>query len=59
MKKDVKGQDLLNWRQISGLLANRDDIVRKNRVQKQHKEQISELLSLIDYWLHKNGLKNE
>lgn len=50
----VKAQELVNFSGLSNLLTGRADVVRKNRIQKKHKEKYNELISLLEYWINKN-----
>lgn len=54
MENKVKAQELINFSGLSNLLTGRADVVRKNRVQKKHKEKYNELISLLEYWINKN-----
>lgn len=48
-------EDLINFSGLSIFLTGRPDVVRKNRVQKRHKEKVKELITLIEYWLNKTS----
>lgn len=48
-------EDLINFSGLSVFLTGRPDVVRKNRVQKRHKEKVKELITLIEYWLNKTS----
>jgi hypothetical protein len=54
MAQKQKAEDLINFSGLSNLLTGRPDVVRKNRVQKKHKEKYNELISLLEYWINKN-----
>jgi len=54
MANKVKAQELVNFSGLSNLLTGRADVVRKNRIQKKHKEKYNELISLLEYWINKN-----
>lgn len=54
MVNRVKAEELVNFSGLSNLLTGRSDVVRKNRVQKKHKEKYNELISLLEYWINKN-----
>ena len=47
----MKSNDLINFGALSELLTGRKDVIRKNRVQKKYKERVSELETLIQYWI--------
>lgn len=54
MANKLKAQELVNFSGLSNLLTGRADVVRKNRIQKKHKEKYNELISLLEYWINKN-----
>lgn len=51
----IETKDLINWSVLSQLLVGKKDILRANRVPKKYKEQVNELLTLLDYWTYKCG----
>jgi hypothetical protein len=55
MAQKQNAEDLINFSGLSIFLTGRTDVVRKNRVQKRHKEKVKELITLIEYWLNKTS----
>lgn len=55
MAQKQNAEDLINFSGLSIFLTGRPDVVRKNRVQKRHKEKFKELITLIEYWLNKTS----
>lgn len=50
-------KDMINWAELSLILTGRRDKIRKNYIPKKYKQQIDELLLLLDYWEHRNTTK--
>ena len=48
-------KDLLNWSEVSKLLTNGSDNIRKERIPKVHNTKINELIMLLELW--KSGKK--
>ena len=55
----MKAEDIISWGNLSEILTGRNDVIRKNRIQKQYSGEISELVTLINYWMHKNTPKTD
>lgn len=52
----MTGKDLINFSNLSKVLAKRRDVIRDNRIPKRFREQVKDLENIINYWLSKNKL---
>lgn len=43
-------KDLINWKNVSKLLANSDNSIRKNKIPKKYKVRIDYLIQLLEIW---------
>ena len=46
----MKKEDLINWKNVSKLLANSDNSIRKNKIPKKYKVRIDYLIQLLEIW---------
>lgn len=54
-----KIEDLINWVEVSRLLANNDTSVSRNRCPKKYQARVNELLSAVDSWTKTSTLIDE
>lgn len=54
---EIKGRDLINFSNLSKVLAKRRDVIRDNRIPKKYQEVIKELENYLNYWLTLNRKK--
>lgn len=54
-KKEVKSIDLLNWAEMSRMLAGSKFTVRKNKIPKKHTALVNQLVQLIDIKRDEHG----
>lgn len=46
----MSAQDLINWGELSRLLSGSRMNIRKNRIPKKYKEQVTNLVNCIESW---------
>jgi len=47
-------ENLINWGELSRMLAGSRSAITRSRVPKKHKEAINELLEFLEKWKQKN-----
>ena len=47
-------KELINFKQLSLLLTNSDNSIRKNKIPKKHQDKVKELELLVSFWIYKN-----
>lgn len=51
----MKAEDLINYKALSQLLTNNDNSIRKGKIPKKYKDQVNELESLLNYYIHRQS----
>jgi len=46
----MEPKDLINWAELSRLLAGTRSVITRNRIGKKHEKEVSDLLSLVQQW---------
>lgn len=48
--KNFESKNIINWGELSRILAGHRSSITKNRISKKHKEQIDKLLNVVNEW---------